>query len=135
MRLPHDWQADPYAGHCPYHSDCFEGPASRPAMNARWSRPAEAVLPEHPALELEANYIAHAMTNVICTLSPKCIILGGRVMQQPQLIPLIRKKVLALLNNSIQLPGIFEHSDETIVPPLGYRSGVLRAIARAYNIR
>ena len=74
--------------------------------------------------------------NVICTLSPKRIILGGGVMQQPHLLPLVRQKVLALLNNYIQSPGILEHIDETSVPPaLGNRSGVSVAIALAYNTR
>lgn len=57
-------------------------------------------------------------------------------MQQPQLMPLIRQKVLALLNNYIQSPGILERIDETIVSPaLSNRSGVLGAIALAYNTR
>jgi len=136
MRLPHDWQADPYAGYCVYHGDCFEGLASGPAMNARWCQSAETLPPEHPAWELEANYIAHALTNVICTLSPKRIILGGGVMQQPNLMPLIRQKVLILLNNYIQSSEILEHIDEIIVPPaLGNHSGILGAIALAYNTR
>jgi fructokinase len=135
MRLPHDWQADPYAGHCPYHGDCFEGLACGPAMSARWHQPADTLPPEHDAWELEANYIAQAMTNAICMLSPRRIILGGGVMQQPHLLPRVRQKVLGLLNNYIQSPGILEHIDETIVSPaLGNRSGVLGAIALARNI-
>jgi fructokinase len=134
MRLQHDWQADPYAGHCPYHGDCFEGLASGPAMSARWNQRSEALPPDHSAWKLEANYIGHALTNVICMLSPKRIIIGGGVMQQLQLMPLVRQKVLELLNNYIQSPGILEHIDETIVPPaLGNRSGVLGAIALARN--
>ena len=134
MRLPHDWQADPYAGYCPYHGDCFEGLASGPAMSARWNQRSETLPPTHPAWELEANYIGHALTNVICLLSPKRIILGGGVMQQVLLMPLIRQKVLKLLNDYIQSPAILTHIDETIVlPALGNRSGVLGAIALARN--
>ena len=32
MRLPHDWQADPFQGTCPFHGDCFEGMAAGPAI-------------------------------------------------------------------------------------------------------
>jgi len=132
VRLAHDWQADPFAGYCPYHQDCFEGLASGPAMGARWGQPAETLPPDHPAWELEASYIAQAMANIICTLSPQRIILGGGVMQQPHLITLVQRKVQILLNNYIQSPAILEHIDETIVlPALGSHAGVLGAIALA----
>jgi fructokinase len=136
MRIPHDWKNDPYKGFCPYHGDCFEGLASGPAMNDRWRQSPEALGAEHPAWELEANYIAHALVNVICLISPKRIILGGGVMQQANLISLVRRKALILLNNYIQSPQILEHIDEVIVPPfLGKRSGVLGAIALASQAR
>jgi fructokinase len=132
MQIPHDWQIDPYKGFCSYHGDCFEGLASGPAMKDRWRQSPEMFGDEHPAWELEANYIAHALVNVICLLSPKRIILGGGVMQQPNLITLVRNKVLNLLNNYIHSPDILEHIDNVIVPPfLGDRSGVLGAIALA----
>ena len=102
MRLPHDWQADPFAGFCPYHGDCFEGLASGPAMQARWGQRAETLPPEHPGWELEATYIALALNNVICNLSPRRIILGGGVMQHAALFPLIREKVKGYLNRYIQ---------------------------------
>jgi fructokinase len=55
-------------------------------------------------------------------------------MQQPSLMPLVRQKVLKLLNGYIQSPAILEHIDETIVlPALGNRAGVLGAIALARN--
>jgi len=136
MRIPHDFHADPYKGHCPYHGDCFEGLACGPAMNQRWSQPAETLPPDHPAWDLEASYIAAALNNVICNLSPKRIVLGGGVMQQQRLLPLIREKVLNLLNRYIQSSAILDHIDEYIVPPsLGSQSGVLGAIALAMVLK
>ena len=35
IRLPHDRQADPFAGYCPYQGDCLEGLASGSALKAR----------------------------------------------------------------------------------------------------
>jgi len=132
MRIPHNWQIDPYAGFCSYHGDCFEGLASGPALNDRWCQSAETLGAEHPAWELEASYIAHALVNVICLISPMRIILGGGIMQQPNLITLVRRKVLILLKNYINSPEILEHIDDVIVPPfLGNHSGVLGAIALA----
>lgn len=132
IRLPHDWQADPYPGHCPYHGDCLEGMASGPAIAERWGRPAHELPEAHSAWELEASYIAYALVNFIMTLSPQRIILGGGVMKQRQLFPKIRQKVLDLLNGYVQAPAILEEIDSYVVPPaLGGRAGVLGAFALA----
>lgn len=132
MRLPHDWQADPFKGACPFHGDCFEGMAAGPAMNARWGQPAETLSADHPAWQLEAHYIALAMSNFIVTISPQRIILGGGVMSGPHMFPALRREVLELLNGYVQSPAILQHIDEYIVAPgLGNRSGVLGAFALA----
>jgi len=132
MRLPHDWQADPFKGACPFHGDCFEGLAAGPAMNARWGQPAETLPADHPAWKLEAHYIALAMSNFIVTISPQRIILGGGVMSGPHMFPALRSEVLELLNGYVQSPAILKHIDEYIVAPgLGNRSGVLGAFALA----
>lgn len=130
--LRHDWEEDPFEGACPYHGDCWEGLASGPAMGKRWGRPAQELASEHPAWELEAKYIALALENVITILSPQRIILGGGVMGQAHLIPLIRQKVQALLNGYVQHATILGNIDQYIVPPgLGNQAGVLGAIALA----
>lgn len=128
--VPHDWQVDPYAGCCPYHGDCFEGLASGPAMAGRWGSPAQTLPPDHPAWELEARYIARALHTLVCALSPERIILGGGVMQQAQLFPLVRRHLLASLGGYVQSPAILGDIDNYIVPPaLGNQAGVLGAIA------
>jgi fructokinase len=130
--IPHDRQTDPYPGHCPFHGDCFEGLANGPAIQARWGRPAETLEPTHPAWALEAHYIALGLAAIIGALSPQRIILGGGVMQQTALFPLVRREVQTLLNGYIQAREITEHVDRYIVPPgLGSRSGVLGAVALA----
>jgi len=123
---------DRFAGVCPYHGDCLEGMAAGPALEKRWGQRAETLPADHPAWELEAHYLALGLVNFICTLSPQRIIMGGGVMEQPQLFPLIRQKVVALLNGYVQSPKILEEIDAYIVPPkLGSRAGVLGAIALA----
>ncbi|HKZ70979.1 MAG TPA: ROK family protein [Anaerolineales bacterium] len=130
--IPHDRQADPFNGGCPFHKNCFEGLASGPALNARWGQPAVTLPPDHPAWDLEARYIARALTNFVCTLSPQRIILGGGVMDQTQLFPLIRRYVKEFLNGYVQSPSILVDADSYIVPPaLGPRAGVLGALALA----
>jgi fructokinase len=134
IAMRHDLEKDPFPGNCPFHGDCFEGLAAGPAMQARWGVRAEMLPPDHPAWDLEASYIAAAMVTQICSLSPKKIILGGGVMQQPALFPLIWKKVPAMLNGYVQSKAITENIDSYIVPPgLGGRSGVLGAIGLAMS--
>jgi fructokinase len=134
MLLPHDFQRDPYPGRCPYHHDCFEGLACGPAIEERWGQKAITLPADHPAWDLEAEYLALGLVNLIASLSPQRVILGGGVMQQPQIFPLLRNKVQRLLNGYVQSPAILVGIDAYIVPPaLGSRAGVLGAIALAEN--
>ena len=132
--LPHDRQRDPFPGHCTFHGDCFEGMASGPAMEARWGVKAETLPPDHEAWDLEAQYIAEAFRSVVCILSPQRIILGGGVMSQPHILPLVRTKLLASLSGYIQAKSLLEDIDSFVVPPsLGNQAGVLGAIALGMN--
>lgn len=132
IRLPRDQAVDPFAGTCPYHGDCLEGLASGPAMQARWRMSARDLPADHPAWQLEAHYLALACVSFACILSPQRIILGGGVMHQRQLFPLIRHEVQDLLNGYIQAPAVLQGIDTYIVPPvLGDQVGVLGALALA----
>jgi fructokinase len=132
MRLPHDLKEDPFPGNCPFHGDCFEGMANGPALARRWGKPSETLPENHPAWELEATYIAYALVNVILTLSPQRIVLGGGVMEHQSLFPSIRGKVRDLLNGYVASSVFTGTMEEYIVPPaLGKRSGVLGAMAMA----
>ncbi|MDO9128525.1 MAG: ROK family protein, partial [Anaerolineales bacterium] len=89
---------------------------------------------EHPAWALEAHYLALGLANWIYTLSPQKVILGGGVMQQAQLFPLIRRDVQTLFNGYLQSPAILKNIDDYIIPPaLGERAGVLGALALAMD--
>lgn len=135
MLLPHDRTRDPFGGVCPFHGDCWEGLASGPALDTRWGQRGETLPADHPAWELEAHYLALAIVNVIYVLSPQRIIMGGGVMQQPHLFPLLRQNVQQLLNGYLQVPALLHEIDSYIVPPaLGNRAGVLGALALAQGI-
>lgn len=132
MRIPHDWVADPFPGTCPYHGDCLEGLAAGVALAARWGQAGETLPAGHPAWKLEAHYLALALVAIICTLAPQRLIMGGGVMQQAQLLPLVRQEVQRLLNDYVQVPALGTRIDDFIVPPvLGNRAGVLGALALA----
>ena len=46
-----------------------------------------------------------ALHNIVCTLSPQRIVLGGGVMETAHLLPLVRHELRALLNGYIQAPA------------------------------
>jgi len=132
VRIPHDRQKDPFEGCCPYHGDCLEGLACGRAMELRWGTPCENLLPDHPAWELEAHYLALGLNNFTCTISPQRIIIGGGLMKHSSLLMMLRDKLAHLLNGYIDSPQILENIEGYIVPPaLGDLSGVMGAIALA----
>lgn len=93
---------DHYQGKCPYHRCCFEGLAAGPAIEERWGASAKLLKDRQEVWDLEAYYIAEALTNYILTLSPELIILGGGVMHQEQVFPLIRNYVKEMLNGYLK---------------------------------
>lgn len=123
---------DEFRGTCRFHGNCLEGLASGPAIEQRWGERAEDLPADHPAWDLEAHYLGLGLANIVCTYSPQRIILGGGVMHQMHLFPMVREKVRQNLNGYIQHPAITDDNDEYIVPPgLGDRAGVLGAFALA----
>ena len=119
-------------GFCPYHKGCLEGLAAGPAMEKRWGRKAYELPPEHEAWDLEADYLAQMCANAVCAFSPEKIILGGGVMQQKHLFPLIRQKTQALLNGYVQAEAVLGGIDDYITEPgLGTRSGATGALLLA----
>lgn len=124
---------DSYAGKCPFHGTCFEGLAAGPAIEGRWGIKGNELGDDHPAWDLEAYYIAQALCTYILTISPKKIILGGGVMHQLQLFPMIHKYVQEMLNGYIQKDEITTDKikEYIVAPGLGDNAGVCGALALA----
>ncbi len=119
-----------FAGHCPFHGDCLEGLAAGPAIEARWSEPAESLPSSHRAWGPVADAIAWACVNLIFTVSPRRIIIGGGVSQAPGLFPKIRERVVKNMAGYVDRPEVTDYIDEYIVPPeLGQEAGIKGAIA------
>jgi fructokinase len=132
MLIPHDRARDPFDGACPFHGDCFEGLASGSAIRQRWGKPAEELADRSEVWELEAEYLALGVVNVICVVSPQRVILGGGVMKDSSLLPLVRARTRELLAGDIPAPELAGGLDDYIVgPALGDRAGVLGAIELA----
>jgi len=121
---------DSYQGKCPYHHDCLEGLAAGPAIEGRWGKKGYELQDRSEVWEIEAYYLAQALMQYILILSPQKIILGGGVMKQAQLFPLIRQYVQELLNGYVEIPDV----ETYIVPPgLGDNAGIIGALVLAYE--
>lgn len=123
---------DAFAGNCPYHGDCLEGLASGPALAERWGHEGKDLADNAAVWNMEAYYLAQTVTNMVLTLATKKVILGGGVMNQPQLFPSIRKYTIQFLNGYIHKKEVSENINQYIVPPsLGAFAGLKGAMAIA----
>jgi len=126
------FDGDTFPGICPYHGRCLEGVACGPAMEARMGRPAQDLLPDDPAWELEARYLAFGMLSIAEVLSPKRIIVGGGLGLATGLLDRVRRHVVRLNNGYISRPGLGDAVDSYIVPPgLGALAGAMGALELA----
>lgn len=128
--LPRRHPDDRFAGHCPYHGDCLEGLAAGPAIEARWGVKGSELGADHLAWAMEAYYLGQAVTSAILMLSPKMVIMGGGVMQQKQLLPMIRAEVRRNLNGYLNAAALQIGIDNYIVAPgLGDNAGLSGSLA------
>ncbi len=117
-------------GCCQFHQHCLEGLASGPAIEKRWGLSPRLMTEDHPAWDLEVEYLSQMCVNIILMLSPEKIVLGGGVMQQTHLFPRIRTAVLNKLGEYVASEILTpERIGQYIVPPaLGVNSGVTGAL-------
>jgi fructokinase len=121
-----------FKGICPFHDDCLEGLASGTAIIARTGFPLDQLAISHPQWEIEADYLGQLCAQLILTVSPRRIVIGGGVMGQTRLLPMIREQTCHWLRGYIARLEIIAAMDDYIVlPGLGPRSGVLGALALA----
>ena len=110
---------------CPYHDSCFEGLASGPSLLKRYGKPGSELQNDDKVWELEAEYISQALVNYIMILQPQKIILGGGVMHQEQLFPIIRKKVLEKINKYVVTKELGNMDDYIVPCSLNDKQGIL----------
>ncbi|MGN6847883.1 MAG: ROK family protein [Sphingomicrobium sp.] len=109
---------DDFPGACPSHGDCLEGLASGTAIHARWGSSLSKLGVGHPGHEIIAGYLAQACVNVVATLAPGKIVLGGGVIGTDGLLARVRAQVdllardyfSALAADDIVLAGLYPFS-------------------------
>jgi fructokinase len=123
-----------FPGVCPFHGDCLEGLASGPAILARCGVDLQHLDADHAQWQMQTDYLGQLCAQLVLTLSPQRIIMGGGVMAQERLFPGIRDRMLYWLGGYIDRSELLADSDRYVVPPaLGGRAGVLGAISLAIS--
>ena len=123
-----------FDGVCPFHGDCLEGLAAGPAILGRTGTSLQQLDATHPQWEIEADYLGQLCAQLVVTVSPRRIIMGGGVMSQARLLPLIRQRLLHWLGGYIDRGEILTGADRYVVAPkLGDDAGVLGALILAMD--
>ncbi len=125
---------DRFDGRCPFHGDCLEGMASGPALEDRWGKPAEELVAASSELldrvvDFEAHYLASGLRNVLYTVAPQRIVIGGGVSGLPGLVDLVGDRLVEEMAGYGVQP---EHREGFVVPPgLGADAGLAGGFALA----
>jgi fructokinase len=118
---------DRHEGSCPYHGECLEGMASGPALQARFGHP-ETWAGNQAVVDLAVHYLAQGMVDLVYTVAPERIVVGGGVSKLPGLHDRLRERVGTLLGGYPETPDL----DLLISKPgLGDRSGLAGALLLA----
>jgi fructokinase len=122
IRIPHEPFTHAFQGVCIYHGDCLEGIASGHAMTERYNMAPKEII-DSEVWDTEAQYIAFALNNLMMTLGPELIVIGGGVLQHSGLLETIRHKVQQNVNSYLEFPDLNDY----IVLSSGDTNGVLGA--------
>ena len=128
-----------FEGCCPFHGNCVEGMVGSGALAKRRGIKASqlAELPDDDEIwDYAAHYLAGLCVNLILTVSPERIVLGGGVMQRACLFDKIRTKVREILAGYVNTEEITNDTNfrHYIVPPAwGYETGINGALYLAEN--
>jgi len=120
---------DDYKGCCSFHGACLEGLASGSAIGQRWGIPAQELSPDHEAWDLEAEYLAMMVLNLVACFAPERIILGGGVMEQDFLLTKVREAYYQ------KTGGYWQHDESFLVSPeMGNQAGITGALVMASEV-
>ena len=88
----------------------------------------------HPQWDIEADYLGQLCAQLVMTVSPQRIVIGGGVMSRARLLPLILPRMQHWLGGYVDRPEILLAADRYVVAPkLGDDAGVLGALALAID--
>jgi fructokinase len=118
-----------FAGCCPFHGDCLEGLASGPAIQARWGCSLDLLPADHDGRSLIAGYLGQLVAAIALMHAVERVVIGGGVMSDGTLLPLIREAASACLNGYV--PALAQADGMTryvCAPDLDSRAGIVGAL-------
>ncbi len=120
---------DEFAGVCPFHGDCLEGLVSGPAIHARLGHSLSHTEPGDPGRDLVIDSLGQGLANLVLTLSPHRIVVGGGVAKTPGFHAEATARMVHWLGRYVDIP------DHFVVPPLlGDRAGAAGGLALAQDL-
>ena len=124
-------RGDDFAGWCHFHGDCVEGLVSGPALALRTGIAGADIPRDHPVWRDVAHDIAMMLHNLVVTLAPARIALGGGIpTARPELFPMIRAALAESLAGYGMFGGYAAELDTRLgAPGLGDMAGPLGALA------
>lgn len=123
-----------YLSCCPFHSYCAEGMASGTAIKKRWGFSLENLETSHPAVQLEAKYLAKYARHLILSYFPEKLIFGGGVSSE-LLLNEVRNKLHLDISGYLSQFSDREFLDNYLVlPNLGNDAGPMGSLILAINV-
>lgn len=111
---------------CQFHANCAEGLAAGPAVLTRFGKSLDHFTPADPQFRLIAGYLGQLCANLVLTLSPQRIVLGGGVMQANGLLGEVRAAMVGRLG-VYSPPGIRDDAF-LCAPALAHDAGIVGAL-------
>jgi fructokinase len=111
---------------CRFHANCVEGLAAGPAIMARFGQSLSNFSPNSVEHGLIANYLGQLCANLVLTLSPQRVIMGGGVAKTPGLIAAIQVAMQCHLGG--YGPEHVESARFLSAPKLGQDAGIVGAL-------
>ena len=127
------YPGDTFVGACPFHGDCIEGLCAGGSIEQRLGKKAFLLEENDPVWTYTGYYISQLIVNLILTVSPQRVILGGGVMKQKQLFPIIREQVPKLLNGYVKTKELADIKQYIVEAECGDDQGVLGALLLGYE--
>ena len=124
---------DTYKCRCPFHDHCLEGLACGLAIEERRGLKGKDIPDDDKVWEIEAYYLGQAIVNLIVTLSPERIILGGGIMHRTHLFDLIRRETEKQLNSYVKAAPLNDLTTYIVPASLNDDQGILGCIKLAVD--